>query len=105
MSEKPLDLDSVQHQIDAVQIETWLPLPVVRVLELTPAMLQEIKDLRQTVARIQKVRELHKPVPMVPGLDTPLVCDGCENPARFVYWPCPTIRALEHQEAPNGGDQ
>ena len=47
MSEKPLDLDSVQHQIDAVQIEMWLPLPVVRVLELTPAMLQEIKDLRQ----------------------------------------------------------
>ena len=102
MSEKPLDLDAVQHQIDAVQIETWLPLPVVRVLELTPAMLQEIKDLRQ-VARSQKVRELHKPVPMVPGLDTPLVCDGCENPARFVYWPCPTIRALEHQEAPNRG--
>ena len=103
MSEKPLDLDAVQHQIDAVQIETWLPLPVVRVLELTPAMLQEIKDLRQTVARIQKVRELHKPVPMVPGLDTPLVCDGCENPARFVYWPCPTIQALKHQEAPNRG--
>ena len=47
MSEKPLDLDSVQHQIDAVQIETWLPLPVVRVLELAPVMLQEIKDLRQ----------------------------------------------------------
>ena len=94
MSEKPLDLDAVQHQIDAVQIETWLPLPVVRVLELTPAMLQEIKDLRQTVERIQ---ELHKPVPMVLGLDTLLVCDGCENPARFVYWPCPTIRALEHQ--------
>ena len=101
MSEKPLDLDSVQHQIDAVQIEMWLPLPVVRVLELAPAMLQEIKDLRQ-VARSQKVRELHKPVPMVPGLDTPLVCDGCENPARVFYWPCPTIRALEHQEGPNG---
>lgn len=47
MSENPLDLDSVQHQIDAVQIEMWLPLPVVRVLELAPAMLQEIKDLRQ----------------------------------------------------------
>ena len=47
MSEKPLNLDSVQHQIDAVQIEMWLPLPVVRVLELAPAMLQEIKDLRQ----------------------------------------------------------
>ena len=99
MSEKPLDLDSVQHQIDADQIEMWLPLPVVRVLELTPAMLQEIKDLRQTVERIQ---ELHKPVPMVLGLDTLPVCDGCENPARFVYWPCPTIQALEHQEAPNG---
>ena len=104
MSEKPLDLDSVQHQIDAVQIETWLPLPVVRVLELAPAMLQEIKDLRQ-VARSQKVRELHKPVPMVPGLDTPLVCAGCENPARVFYWPCPTIRALEHQEGPNGDPQ
>ncbi len=97
MSEKPLDLDSVQHQIDAVQIETWLPLPVVRVLELTPAMLQEIKDLRQTVERIQKVRELHKPVPMVPGLDTPPVCAGCENPARVVPYPCPTIQALDEK--------
>ena len=97
MSEKPLDLVSVQHEIDVVQIEMWLPLPVVRVLELTPAMLQEIKDLRQTVARIQKVRELHKPVPMVPGLDDTPVCDGCENPGRFVPYPCPTIQALDEK--------
>ena len=42
----------------------------------------------------QPIRELHKPVPMVPGLDDTPVCDGCENPGRFVPYPCPTIQAL-----------
>ena len=43
------------------------------------------------------IRELHKPVPMVPGLDDTPVCDGCENPGRFVPYPCPTIQALDEK--------
>ena len=45
----------------------------------------------------QPIRELHKPVPMVPGLDDTPVCDGCENPGRFVPYPCPTIQALDEK--------
>ena len=43
------------------------------------------------------IRELHKPVPMVPGLDDTPVCYGCENPGRFVPYPCPTIQALDEK--------
>ena len=68
MSENPLDLDSVQRQIDAVQIETWLPLPVVRVLELAPAMLQEIKDLRQQLT--ERNQEMSDTPDMAGGSET-----------------------------------
>lgn len=45
-------------------------------------------------AAVDAVLELHRPVPMVPGFDEASVCDGCENPGRFVRYPCPTIQAL-----------
>lgn len=46
---------------------------------------------------IRAVLDLHKSVPMVPGFEEAPVCDGCDNPGRFVYWPCATVRAItEH---------
>ncbi|WRS30585.1 hypothetical protein U6G28_02545 [Actinomycetaceae bacterium MB13-C1-2] len=44
--EKQLDLDAAKRQIAAAQIEAWLPLEVVRVLELAPLMVAEIEQLR-----------------------------------------------------------
>ena len=44
---------------------------------------------------LEAIQELHKPMPMVPGLEETPVCDGCENPGRFVYWPCPTRRLAD----------
>lgn len=45
-------------------------------------------------AKLAAVEALHQPVAMVPGVEETLVCDGCDNPGRFVYWPCPTVVAL-----------
>lgn len=44
---------------------------------------------------LEAIQELHKPIPMAPGLEETPVCDGCENPGRFVYWPCPTRRLAD----------
>lgn len=46
-----LDLDAAERQIRAAQIEAWLPLDVVRVLELAPQMLSELKELRAEEGR------------------------------------------------------
>lgn len=99
MSEKPLDLDALQRQINAVQIEMWLPLPVVRVLELAPAMLQEIKDLRHDA---EAVREIHQPIKALntryPGGKLTQVCTGCgQDNGNWNTYPCPTIRALDEK--------
>ena len=61
--------------------------------ELTAVLPIIEKQMRAAVEA--PIRELHKPVPMVPGLDDTPVCDGCENPGRFVLYPCPTIALLE----------
>lgn len=51
-------------------------------------------DVPAMAEALLAVLDLHRGVPMVPGLESSLVCDGCENPGRFVYWPCPTVRAV-----------
>lgn len=54
-------------------------------------------DIPALTGAIRAVLELHKPVPMVPGIEEAPVCDGCENPGRFVRWPCATVQAItEH---------
>ena len=59
------------------------------------ALLAEVERLR---ARIEKVRELHKPID---ALNTSVnqiqqVCIGCgQDDGNWQRWPCPTIRALD----------
>ena len=55
------------------------------------------QDVPALTAAIRAVLELHKPVPMVPGIEEAPVCDGCENPGRFVRWPCPTTEAIRER--------
>ena len=58
-------------------------------------------ELHKALKAIQRVREIHKPLDIVPrGLTQTTFCDECSvinglDEDRYVKYPCPTIKALD----------
>ena len=53
--------------------------------------------LRKASEAIKRVRELHKPSQV--GYETKTVCLACEVQCEPVDYPCPTIKALDGEQA------
>ena len=79
---------------DELRAELAITKPVWPIDPLSPADLRRAADnpIRDALAAIVRVRELHQPV--YQGEIGQMVCAGCSGEVPET-WPCPTIRALD----------